>query len=484
MRRALIIVSVVVVVAVGGALVGHARGGDEPAMVAPAAGAPPAVAPSSPRPGSTAVAAAVDPGTTPAPTVEDVTAARDAGVAAVARTREVFEAGGISRRDVVAEFATAEFAPMLAERTSQQIIDVLFGLREASGRQVDVKLVAQPVTATATPVGAGRVSVDVWTVTVILAEGDSPVPEQWSTIRLDMVLTDGRWLVDGWAMTAGPAPAPAPESAFGSAGEVSAAMDWPSVGARLMLPIIPGLPNPISIFTGFVSSAVGWAWDKVVQGIFTWFAEGLLLLIEWVWSLLDTATTPRLTDAWFVNGVVAALVPIALFVTVAMMLMTGTQAALSGRPELIVDAVASTVRAIAGMAFTLVVVDTLVRFADVIADTVWVQARPNTREVLDGIINGVLNGARLGGDVPRSARPADRHGGDDRDGAVAVHALRVAVLRRRLRLVDVVVVDLADDARQRPPHGPHRDRVDLGQAGDRDQPGHRHAADRGVPAGR
>lgn len=163
-----------------------------------------------------------------------------------------------------------------------------------------------------------------------------------------------------------------------------------------MLPIIPGLPNPISIFGGFASSAVGWAWDKVVQGIFTWFAEGLLLLIEWVWSLLDTTTTPRLTDAWFVNGVVAALVPIALFVTVAMMLMSGTQAALSGRPELIIDTVASTVRAIAGTAFTLVVVDTLVRFADVIADTVWVQARPNTREVLDGIIEGVLGGSGWG----------------------------------------------------------------------------------------
>ena len=102
-------------------------------------------------------------------------------------------------------------------------------------------------------------------------------------------------------------------------------MAWTPAGrgrGRLMLPIIPGVPNPISIFSGFVSGAVGWAWDKVVQGIFTWFAEGLLLLIEWVWSLLDTATTPRLTDDWFVNGVVAALAPIALFVTVAMMLMT------------------------------------------------------------------------------------------------------------------------------------------------------------------
>ena len=59
-----------------------------------------------------------------------------------------------------------------------------------------------------------------------------------------------------------------------------------------------------------------------MQGVFTWFAEGLLLLIEFVWGLLDTATTPRLTDDWFANGLVATLAPIALFVTVAMMLMT------------------------------------------------------------------------------------------------------------------------------------------------------------------
>jgi hypothetical protein len=163
-----------------------------------------------------------------------------------------------------------------------------------------------------------------------------------------------------------------------------------------MLPIIPIAAGAISIFSNFVSSAVGWAWDKVVQGIFTWFAEGLLLLIEWVWGLLDTATTPRLSDHWFVNGTVAALLPIALFVTVAMMLVAAIQAALSGRPELIPDAVTAAVRAIAGTMFTLVVMDTLIQFADVIADTVWVQARPNTRDVLDGITKGVLGGKGWG----------------------------------------------------------------------------------------
>ena len=57
---------------------------------------------------------------------------------------------------------------------------------------------------------------------------------------------------------------------------------------------------------------------------------------------------------------------------------------------------ASAVRALFATAFTVVAMDTLIRFADVIADAVWVQARPNTREVLDGLVAGVLGGEGWG----------------------------------------------------------------------------------------
>lgn len=163
-----------------------------------------------------------------------------------------------------------------------------------------------------------------------------------------------------------------------------------------MIPILPIIGGGAAAIFGAASAVAGWAWDKVVQGVFTWFAEGLLLLIEFVWGLLDTATTPRLTDDWFVNGVVATLAPIALFVTVAMMLMGGIHGALAGRPELIGDTVLAGVRGLFGTAMTLVVLDTLIRFADVISDAVWVQARPNTRDVLDSLVEGVLGGAGWG----------------------------------------------------------------------------------------
>ena len=91
-------------------------------------------------------------------------------------------------------------------------------------------MLSQPVTATARRRAAGRVMVEVWTVTVFVAEGESPAPEEWSTIQLEMVQIDGRWLVDGWEATPGPSPAPAPEGAFVRTTEMAAVMAWPAAG--------------------------------------------------------------------------------------------------------------------------------------------------------------------------------------------------------------------------------------------------------------
>ncbi len=97
-------------------------------------------------------------------------------------------------------------------------------------------------------------------------------------------------------------------------------------------------PNPLDLFGDAVGGVVGWAWDKVIQGIYTWFANGLLLLMEWVWNVLDTATTPRVTEAWFTNGLIRPLAGVAVGITVAMMLASAIQAGLGGRPELIIGA--------------------------------------------------------------------------------------------------------------------------------------------------
>ena len=230
---------VAAVLGVGGAVVGHVvagdRDGSQLTAVVAAGGSP------GPGVGSGAVAAASAPAPDEAaspsepassrvpaatPAAADLVAARAAGVVAVSRTREVFEAGAISRRDLIAEFASKRFAPELATRTSQQVVSLLFGLRESEGRAVDVTLTSQPVTAQAHALSAERIAVDVWTVSVFVAEGQAAAAEQWSTVHLEMVRESGRWLVDSWDTTLGPSPVPAPEGSYATSDEVASVLAW------------------------------------------------------------------------------------------------------------------------------------------------------------------------------------------------------------------------------------------------------------------
>ncbi len=151
-------------------------------------------------------------------------------------------------------------------------------------------------------------------------------------------------------------------------------------------------PNPLDLFGDAISGTVGWAWDKVIQGIYTWFASGVLMLMEWVWSVLDSASTPRLTEDWFASGLVQPLAAISLSITVAMMLASAVQAGFGGRPELIVDALKEGPKAIAATAVTVVVMDVLVRGADAISDAAWQMGRGDTQQVLDSVA-GVMSGA-------------------------------------------------------------------------------------------
>src|SRR2546421_6458958 len=144
-------------------------------------------------------------------------------------------------------------------------------------------------------------------------------------------------------------------------------------------------PNPLDLFGDAVGSVAGWAWDKVVQGIYTWFADGLLLLMEWVWGVLDTATTPRLTDAWFTTGLIGPIGAIALAVTVALMLAAAIQAGFAGRPELIGDALKEGPKAIVATAVTVTVMDVLIRGADVLSQVVWQAGRDDAQRGVDGL---------------------------------------------------------------------------------------------------
>jgi type IV secretion system protein TrbL len=150
--------------------------------------------------------------------------------------------------------------------------------------------------------------------------------------------------------------------------------------------VIGGLGTLFGFVGDAVGSVVGWAWDKVIQGIYRWLANGLALLIEWVWSVLDSATTPQVTGAWFRTGLVARVGVIALAVTIAMMLASAIQAALAGRPEQIGDAVKEGVRAIVASALTLTVIDVLIRVVDEASAMVWQVGRPDLVTMIERMV--------------------------------------------------------------------------------------------------
>jgi hypothetical protein len=158
----------------------------------------------------------------------DLVKARDAAVAAVAQTDEVVAAGFISRRDLIAGFATPSFAPLLADRTAEPVNALLGELGKRDADLSRVRLLEQPLTATAHTVDNG-IRVEVWSLMVIAAPGFGPARQVWHTVTLQMVSDHGRWLVDGWDSRLGPTPALAPESRLDAAEVVTERLD----GGRL-----------------------------------------------------------------------------------------------------------------------------------------------------------------------------------------------------------------------------------------------------------
>ena len=57
-----------------------------------------------------------------------------------------------------------------------------------------------------------------------------PLTQAWRTVTLEMVLVDGRWLVDGWESVEGPSPAGAPNGAVAAGVEVVSVLGWEEVG--------------------------------------------------------------------------------------------------------------------------------------------------------------------------------------------------------------------------------------------------------------
>ena len=144
---------------------------------------------------------------------------------------------------------------------------------------------------------------------------------------------------------------------------------------------------------GSVAEVLGWTWDKVIAGVFTWFAKGVLILMEWVFTQLDTATAPRVTDDWFANGLVRQVALIGLGITVAMMLISAVQMGWAGRPELFGDALRNGAKSILGAAVSVVLIDAALQVGDGLAATIWASGRGDVLALMDGSASAITVGA-------------------------------------------------------------------------------------------
>ncbi len=165
-----------------------------------------------------------------------------------------------------------------------------------------------------------------------------------------------------------------------------------AVGAEGWWVVIPFLPG--------VDDILGWVIDTaastVFDGIVSWMARGLAVLIEWIWSTLDTASTPRITEPWFTTDLLGPIGLLALAVTVALMLASAIQAALAGRPEQILDAFKQSAWAIVATGLAITVMDILLGVVDAASDAIWAQARPDLQHLLEGVIT-VMSAGAVGG---------------------------------------------------------------------------------------
>lgn len=160
-----------------------------------------------------------------APAIDELEAARSVAVHAVSMTGPVAAAGFTSRADLIASFATTDFAPVLLDRTNEQMRELA---REFVGQGVELsslRAVETPLTATAVATEAG-VTVTVWSVLVVAITAEGPARQMWRTVTLDLIDTGSGWRVAAWASAPGPTPLPSTNAMFDDARAFEAPLSW------------------------------------------------------------------------------------------------------------------------------------------------------------------------------------------------------------------------------------------------------------------
>ena len=151
--------------------------------------------------------------------------------------------------------------------------------------------------------------------------------------------------------------------------------------------------NPFDDLWSFVTSPfeslVGWAGDKIFEGITNWIAKGCVQLLGFVWSVMDRTASPHLDAEWFsgtanspyqVAARIGGLVLLGVFfVSIAHGVATGDVGGVMRR------AFADLPMTVFVMLALVTLTQAAVGLTDAMSDSVWEGMRTNAVGVFDGI---------------------------------------------------------------------------------------------------
>jgi len=151
--------------------------------------------------------------------------------------------------------------------------------------------------------------------------------------------------------------------------------------------------NPFDDLWSFVTSPfeslVGWAGDKIFEGITNWIAKGCVQLLGFVWSVMDRTASPHLNAEWFsgtanspyqVAARIGGLVLLGVFfVSIAHGVATGDVGGVMRR------AFADLPMTVFVMLALVTLTQAAVGLTDSMSDSVWEGMRTNAVGVFDGI---------------------------------------------------------------------------------------------------
>ena len=145
----------------------------------------------------------------------------------------------------------------------------------------------------------------------------------------------------------------------------------------------PGSWSVFSVFGDAVGVVAGWSFDKVIEGVYGWIANGLVLLLMATWRGMEEMSTPNLTADWFANGLVGQLSVLSGSIMLVMVFVTVIRAAVNGQPELLGDIVRQWVLVVVKTGLLVTFLNAVLVATDEAANYVWGLARPDLASMTD-----------------------------------------------------------------------------------------------------